>query len=99
MTRPSLVALAILLVLLTCLVACSKTLPAGTYVEQKEPKNYLELKADGTFLLQKDGGSYAGKYNQDDKNIDMKADAGFSSRVTISGGTLTDTDGYLWVKR
>jgi major membrane immunogen (membrane-anchored lipoprotein) len=99
MIKPSLVAIAIPLVLLTCLVACSKTLPAGTYVEQKEPKNYLELKADGTFLLQKDGGSYAGKYNQDGENIDMKADAGFSSRVTIRGGTLTDTDGYLWVKR
>jgi hypothetical protein len=99
MIKPSLVALAIPLVLLTCLVACSKTLPAGTYVEQKEPENYLELKADGTFLLQKHGGSYAGKYNQDGENIGMKADAGFSSRVTIRGGTLTDTDGYLWVKR
>ena len=93
------VAVAIPLVVLACLAACSKTLPAGTYVEQKEPKNYLELKSDGTFFLQKDGGGYPGKYEQDGENINMKADVGFASRLTIRGGTLTDTDGYLWVKR
>jgi hypothetical protein len=97
--KPRFAAFAISLVFLASLVACSKTLPAGTYIEQKEPKNYLELKLDGTFHLLKDGGSYAGKYEQDGENINMKADAGFASRVTIRGGTLTDSDGYLWVKR
>jgi hypothetical protein len=97
--KPRFVVSALPLMLLACSLACTRTLPSGTYVEQKEPKNYLELKSDGTFFLQKDGGGYAGKYQQEGENINIKADAGFASRLIIKGGTLTDTDGYLWVKR
>jgi len=72
---------------------------AGKYVSEKNDKNYLELKADGTFFLQVRSRGRAGKYEIDGDQITLKTDMGSASRGKIDGNTMIDPDGDRWTKK
>jgi len=72
---------------------------AGKYVSEKNARNYLELKSDGTFYLHEGFTDFAGKYEVEGSQITLKTEMGFASRGTIEGKTLIDKDGVRWTKQ
>ena len=86
-----------LVVVLLLFVGCSKS-PVGTYVSQKNPDYYLELRKDGTFFL-KEKMTVAGKYRVDGQTITLETSIGFASQGTIDGDTMTDKDGDKWTRK
>ena len=78
---------------------CGKIGVAGKYVSEKNQKNYLELKTDGTFFVQEDSMGMAGKYEIDGDTITLKTDMGLASRGKIEGKTVIDNDGDRWTKQ
>jgi len=87
------------LVVLFALISCSKTGVSGKYVNEKNPKDYLELKSDGTFFSQEGPMGIAGKYEVEGDQITLKTDMGFASRGKIQGKTIIDKDGDRWTKQ
>ena len=90
--------LVLMLVLVTANSACGNS-AAGKYVSEKNPKNYLELKSDGTFFLQEGSLGVTGKYEIEGSQITFKMDMGLASRGNIEGKTLIDKDGDRWTKQ
>ncbi|MGE5173706.1 MAG: hypothetical protein ACM3MD_07750 [Betaproteobacteria bacterium] len=92
-----------LLLLVICIgaatFACHKVDHTGKYISEKYSKNYLELKADGTFILQQDPMIMAGKYKIAGDLITLKTDTGFNSIGKIEGKSIIDNDGVRWTKQ
>ena len=80
------------------LIACSHGV-GGTYVHDKNNKDYLELRSDATFFLRENGMGVSGKYRVDGNVITMTIDGGPSTQGKIQGNTLIDDDGESWVKK
>src|SRR6266436_3381452 len=78
--------------------ACSSGM-SGKYVSEKNPKNYVELKSDGTYFLQEGSMGVTGKYEVEGGQITLKTDMGFASRGNIEGKTIIDKDGDRWTKQ
>jgi len=78
---------------------------AGTYVSEKNVKDYLELKADGTFFSQEQTGwgnqtrGMTGKYEIDAGQITLKLESGQAARGKIDGKTIVDNEGIRWTKK
>ena len=72
---------------------------SGEYVHEKKPKNYIELKSDGTFFLQReDGSGETGKFEIDSNMITLSTPDGDALRCEIKGNTIIDKDGARWTK-
>ncbi|HEV3038657.1 MAG TPA: hypothetical protein VHA33_12855 [Candidatus Angelobacter sp.] len=85
-------------ILIVAMVACSKNI-AGTYVQQRDRKEYLELRGDGTFFLRERGVGVSGHYRVDGEVVTLTLDgSGRAIQVKLQGGTLVDDGGQLWVK-
>jgi hypothetical protein len=85
-------------ILIVAMVACSKNI-AGTYVQQRDRKEYLELRADGTIFLRAGGVGVSGHYRVDGEVVTLTLDgSGRAIQVKLQGGTLVDDGGQLWVK-
>lgn len=84
------------LILLITLFGCAKTV-SGTFVNEKNSKQYLELKSDGTLYLEESGG-HTGKYTVDGNTITLDF-GGPAARGTINGDTITDDEGKKWIKK
>jgi hypothetical protein len=61
MSRTILVAIFVIFVA-QIFIGCGKTRVAGTYVNQDNPSEYLELKPEGTFYLKEAGMGFTGKW-------------------------------------
>jgi hypothetical protein len=70
----------------------------GTYVNQDDPSEYLELKPDGSFYLKEAGMGVAGKWEVKGNELRLSW-AGFTMRGEIRGDRITDREGKTWVKR
>ena len=88
----------IALLLTVSLVSCSKSY-VGTYISEKNSKNYMELKSDGSLFVQEGKMGMSGKYEIEDKTITLKFDIGVSVRGKIDKNVIVDDDGENWVKK
>ncbi len=93
-----------LLLLVICMAAapfaCQKADQTGKYISERDPRNFLELKADGAFILQQAPMIIAGKYEIAGNQITLKTDTGFNSSGKIVGkNTIIDNDGVRWTKQ
>ena len=77
-------------------IGCSKQV-VGTYVSEKNDKNFIELKEDGLFF-HKDGKIH-GEYAVEGNEITLVWGGGRYSSVKIEGNVLEDSDGNKWVKK
>ncbi|SKA77944.1 hypothetical protein SAMN05443428_10283 [Caloramator quimbayensis] len=84
-------------VLTFTLAACSKSV-SGTYYNQKNKEEYLELKSDGTFYVKEGGLGFAGKYKIDGNEITLETSIGMAAKGVINGNTITDEEGQIWIK-
>ena len=94
--------LLILAILVMPLIACenfSRWRVAGNYVSEKNAKNYMELKSNGSFYVHENGMGAAGSYEVDGDQVTLKTDLGLATRGKIDGKTLVDDDGDRWTKQ
>jgi hypothetical protein len=90
----------LLLICITATFACHKVDHTGKYISEKDPANYLELKADSTFILHQAPLIVAGKYAIEGGQITLKADTGFNSSGKFDEtNTIIDNDGVRWIKQ
>lgn len=71
----------------------------GRYVRKGKNTDYVELKSDGTFSLQQDGKEYSGSYRAQADTITVQVSNGPTSKASISGNTITDSEGIIWEKQ
>ena len=79
--------------------ACGSFSAAGKYISEKNANDYLELKADGTFLLQGQAHSVSGKYKIEGTNITLILDSGQTAGGKLEGKTFVDDAGNRFTKR
>ena len=72
---------------------------AGTYVSEKIPNDYRELKSDGTFYLQQGPAGMTGTYEIEGDQITFKLASGSAHRCKIEGNTIVDPDGERFTKK
>jgi hypothetical protein len=72
---------------------------AGTYVSSKNPKEYTELKSDGSFVCHQHGGSFTGKYVIQGTTLTLIVPGGKGANGTIKGNIMTDNEGVRWIKK
>ena len=99
MRTSRLVNLTVISVILMAFAGCQNKGPSGKYISEKNPKDYLELKSDGTFYIQEGGMGVTGKYEIEGDQITLKMDMGFASRGRIQGKTIIDKDGDRWTEQ
>ena len=88
----------VLLVSLGATIGCvSNSGIAGTYVNQDDDSEYLELKADGTYDLREGGADFTGEWEVEGDEIEITW-MGFVATGTIEDNKITDQDGKVWVK-
>ena len=94
------------LVVCLCLILCisafgsvSAAGAAGKYISEKNANDYLELKADGTFLLQGQGQSVSGRYKIEGTQITLTLGSGQALRGKLEGKTFVDDAGNRFTKR
>lgn len=72
----------------------------GTYVNQNNPSEYLELKADDTFYLEEYGMAVHGTWEIEGDTITLKLEGiPTATKGTIHGNTIIDGEGKVWVKQ
>ena len=96
--KDALRALLIMLFVLGGTTGCGVVGVPGTYVNQNDPSEYLELKPDGNFYLREAGIGVTGKWEVKDNELRLSW-AGFTMRGEIRGDRITDREGKTWVKR
>lgn len=74
---------------------------AGKYIDSRNPKDYYELKSDGTFVADSGSGiGAAGTYEiRDDGVIIFKLANGMAARGTLNSGRLTTPDNHVYHKQ
>jgi hypothetical protein len=75
----------------------SKSAP-GKYVNQKNRTEYIELKPDGTFYVQRKTTGYAGKYEITGNIITTVLPDGRAGRDKIQADAIIEPDGTVWVR-
>ncbi len=88
----------ILLVSLGGVVSCGKVGITGTYVNQDNPDDYLELEADGTYYLYEDGIGLTGEWETSGNELRLEL-WGFVVTGEIRGNDIIDPNGQVWVKQ
>jgi uncharacterized lipoprotein YehR (DUF1307 family) len=95
----SLILLTTISIIILSLAACSsKTSITGTYYNQKNKSEYVELKSDKTFFLKEYGIECIGTYSVNGKTITLNTSDGKPSTGTISGNTIVDDENIVWEK-
>ena len=81
-------------------VSCAGGKVAGRYVSERDrsPKDYLELRADGSFTLQEDGSTLTGTYKMNGTQVALTA-SGEALQGRIESGVLTDATGNRWTRQ
>ena len=79
-------------------IGCGKTGINGTYVNEDNPDEYLELNDDGTFNLNEYGIGWTGEWEIDGDTITLSFPTGFAARGELKGNKIFDEDGKVWVK-
>ena len=72
---------------------------AGKYISERNANDYLELKTDGTFLLQGQAHSVSGKYKIEGKQITLILGPDQTARGKLEGKTFVDDAGNRFTKR
>jgi hypothetical protein len=85
------------LALTLSLFGCSKGV-TGIYVNDKNKRDYLELRSDSTFFLREHGMGVSGKYRIDGEVITLTLDAGPSVQGKLHGAVITDDEGQTWAR-
>lgn len=71
----------------------------GTYVNEDDPSEYLELDKDGSFFLKEMGVGYSGEWEIEDDTITFHiGEMGLAARATVEDGRIVDEEGKVWVK-
>ncbi len=65
----------------------------GKYVDEKNTKDYTELKNDGTFVVQQGALTANGKYSIDGKRLILTLNSGEVVEGKIEGKTIIDNGG------
>jgi hypothetical protein len=100
MTKNNLIVKSIVFLVVTsffitfALIGCS-THVAGTYISEINNKNYIELKADGSFFMR--DGNIHGEYEMKGDEITLIWGGRFSTGW-IKENILVASDGNKWVK-
>ena len=82
-------------------VSCARGNVAGRYVSERDrsPKDYLELRADGSFTLQEDGSTSIGTYKMNGTQVALTTASGETLQGKIEAGVLTDAIGNRWTRQ
>lgn len=70
----------------------------GRYAIKGNSSDYLELKGDGAFFVQRGAKGFAGTYKVDGDVITMQMPTGQATRGKFCGTAIADADGLLWEK-
>jgi hypothetical protein len=70
----------------------------GKYVNQKNRTEYIELKPDGTFYVQRKTSGYTGKYEVTGNIITTVLPDGRAGRDKIQADAIIEPDGTIWVR-
>ncbi len=72
----------------------------GTYRSQKNPKQTIELRDDGTYILNPGdpAQTFKGTYVKKNDKIELNMAFGYVRIMTISDKGLLDIDGDIWKK-
>lgn len=83
--------------------ACARSPLPGRYVcdRDRTPKDTLELKADGAFLLQEDGTTFAGTWSASATELVLEITGGRKVTIRIEGRDLIDSgqEGGRWTRQ
>ena len=94
---------ACVLVVVLFTLACSQRTMAGRYVcdRDRTPKDVLELKGDGTFVLHEDGVAFTGTWSETATGVEFDIQGGRKGRLRIDGKDLVDSggEGGRWSRR
>ena len=94
-----LVGLAVMLVVsLGGAISCGKVGICGTYVNQDNPSEYLELDEDGRFYLKEYGMSVSGEWEVKGDELRLSW-MGMVFTAQIKGNKLIDNEGKIRVKK
>jgi hypothetical protein len=84
-------------------LACSQRTMTGHYVcdRDRTPKDTLELKADGAFVLHEDGVTLTGTWSETPTQVEFDIQGGRKGRLRIDGKDLVDSggEGGRWSRR
>jgi hypothetical protein len=71
----------------------------GTYVNEDDSSEYLELKEGGDFFVKEEGIGFSGEWEIEDSTITFHmGETGLAARATLDNGRILDEDGKVWVK-
>ncbi len=72
---------------------------AGRYTHRNEPAESLELRRDGTFMLETTRGRSGGRFTTDGARIELAPDGGPSVTLAHDDLTVMFPDGERWVRK
>ncbi|HSQ58548.1 MAG TPA: hypothetical protein VLM40_22700 [Gemmata sp.] len=72
---------------------------AGKYVSEKNDKDYIELKIDGTFFIQEGSMGQTGTYEIDGDQVTFKVANGAAARGKMEGKTYINQSGERWTRK
>ncbi len=88
------------LTILALVAGCSPCSACGTYVNQDNSGEYLELKKDGTFYLKEIGIGFTGEWEIEEDVLTLSfAQLGLAVRGKLKGDTIIDEGGKIWVRK
>ena len=88
-----------LLVVLGGTFGCGAGGISGTYVNEDNPNEYLELNEDGTFYLKEIGLGFDGEWEVKDNELRLHLTMGLVATAEIKGNKIYDEEGKVWVKK
>jgi len=91
------ISLAAVLVPLFWIAGCSKNI-SGTYVHDKDKRDYMELHSDGTLFLRVRGSGVSGKYSVESNVITLMIDGKPSIHCKLHDGVMVDDAGEAWTR-
>lgn len=88
----------LLLTSIVCIIGCERASITKIYVNQDNPKDYLELRPDGTYYLYEEGIGTTGEWGVRGNELRLSA-GGFVVTGEIKGNKIIDDEGKIWVKK
>jgi len=88
-----------LLVTSGAVIGCGAVGISGTYVNEDNSDEYLELNEDGTFYLKEMGLGLDGEWEVKDDELRLHFTMGLVATAEIEGNKIYDEDGKAWVKQ
>jgi outer membrane protein assembly factor BamB len=72
----------------------------GTYANEDDPSEYLELNEDGKFFLKEMGVGYSGEWDIENDTITLHmGEMGLAARAALEDGRIVNEEGKVWVKK